>query len=272
MTRKIATSSEIREHHRDFIVAPQASPASSGSRLGAIRQDKTSFRRPLVDLKRDRTKRSGPTRQNFKTLYRSAQKGGRLGAPQDDWLPGTRTGPRHAGEHEAKQHGNYDRRGDKSPAARHLRRSGIDVADAKRMRVKLDGDNDRYKIPYFDVSGRLTGFHRWRLLQPEPDGPRYLQPKNTVPDVYFPPIRPWPKIIADPTTSLDIGEGEKKSYRACKDGRNCLGLGRVFSFQSKKNGIVFLSGLDPLQVVLALADATERLAPHPTRERRARVG
>ena len=116
MTRKIATSSEIREHHRDFIVAPQVSPASSGSRLGAIRQDKTSFRRPLVDLKGDRTKRSSPMSQNFKTLYRPAQKGGRLGAPQDDWLPGTRTGPRHAGEQEAKQHGNYDRRGDKCPA------------------------------------------------------------------------------------------------------------------------------------------------------------
>src|ERR1700738_1993260 len=116
MTRKIATSSEIREHHRDFIVGPQVSPASRGSRLGAIRQDKTSVRRPLVDLKGDRTKRSSPTRQNFKTLYRPAQKGGRLGAPQDDWLPGTRTGD--AGEQGAKQHGNYDRRGDKCPAAR----------------------------------------------------------------------------------------------------------------------------------------------------------
>src|ERR1700682_751980 len=111
MTCKIATGSEIREHHRDFIVALQVSPASGGSWLGDIRQDKTSVRRPLVDLKGDRTKRSGPARQNFKTLYRSAQKGGRLGAPQDDWLPGTRTGLRHAGEQEAKQHGNYDRSG-----------------------------------------------------------------------------------------------------------------------------------------------------------------
>src|SRR6202158_3443862 len=118
MTRKIATSSEIREHHRDFIVGPQVSPASRGSRLGAIRQDKTSVRRPLVDLKGDRTKRSSPTRQNFKTLYRPAQKGGRLGAPQDDWVPGTRTGPRHAGEQEANQRGTYARRGDKCPAAR----------------------------------------------------------------------------------------------------------------------------------------------------------
>src|ERR1700732_569714 len=118
MTRKIATSSEIREHHRDFIVAPQVSPASSGSRVGAIRQDITSFRRPLVDLKGEPTKRSGPPPQNFKTLYRSAQKGGRLGAPQDDWLPGTRTGQRHAGEQEAKQHDNNGRRGDKCTTAR----------------------------------------------------------------------------------------------------------------------------------------------------------
>src|ERR1700748_2666112 len=99
------------------------------------------------------------------------------------------------------------------------------------------------EIPYFDIDGQPNGFKRWRYLESTKDGfaaqtdakdKRYVQPPNTLPQAYFPPHWDWRLAAEDATIDLFITEGELKAACCCKFDRPTVGLGGVWSFQSKK--------------------------------------
>lgn len=105
-----------------------------------------------------------------------------------------------------------------------------------------------YRIPYYTLDKRDTGFFRVRLL----DGPagfakkklRYWQPPKTLPELYIPHVNgiTWSTIAKDTSARLYITEGEKKAACGVKHGLNMLGLGGVWSWKSKKNSIPLLEG------------------------------
>src|SRR5438045_2897193 len=108
-----------------------------------------------------------------------------------------------------------------------LHRSGLDTADAERMEIEYVAEYlaapgvvlRAYRIPYFGLNGKPTGFYRLRLLDAwTPKGEkkprRYMQPTGTAPELYFPPAPgiDWAKIAGDPSIPVTITEGEKKAY------------------------------------------------------------
>jgi hypothetical protein len=96
-----------------------------------------------------------------------------------------------------------------------------------------------YRIPYFGLDGKASGF--WRIrLHPQPEGfGRYTQPKDSGTHLYI-----APPAIVDPrrwTRTDDSGhyedlyltEGEKKALKACQEGLLCAGLGGVQNWRKK---------------------------------------
>lgn len=144
-----------------------------------------------------------------------------------------------------------------------LERSGLTRSDAQKMKIEVYKAEETeelglslraagYKIPYLDSFGKPTGFFRYRLLENVATGfhkltgrksPKYLQPPGTLPEVYLPPFVKWADLMDD-GSPLIITEGEKKAAAATKAGLPTIGLGGVWSFQSKKHGIAFLDGLE----------------------------
>lgn len=121
-----------------------------------------------------------------------------------------------------------------------IQRSGLEKADAKLL--KLTTEASGYRIPYFDVDGKVTKFHRVRLLNQQQAGfaaltgkkpIRYTQPPNSINEVYLPPYIEWREYLAG-TLPLTITEGEKKSAKATKEGIPTIGLGGVWCFMSKR--------------------------------------
>lgn len=109
-----------------------------------------------------------------------------------------------------------------------------------------------YRIPYYDLDGRPTGFCRWRyledtrsLLAQKTDAKpiRYVQQTDTLPEAYFPPLIEWRRLAEDAAVPLAITEGEKKSACLTSLGRPCIGLGGVYSFKSTKKGLPLLRSL-----------------------------
>lgn len=89
------------------------------------------------------------------------------------------------------------------------------------------GGNDflRYRVLPDPLTGRLAL-----------GTPRYLQPKGTGVEAYFPPNMNWLAVASDPRIPCIITEGEAKAARGCKDFFPTIGLGGVNSFQDLKNG------------------------------------
>jgi hypothetical protein len=136
-----------------------------------------------------------------------------------------------------------------------LARSGLDSSDFKKMAIEPLGKEDTaalvptkvpgrfnvisYKIPYFDSAGNVSDFFRLRFLEEvrykRDDKPlRYWQPPETIPRAYLPPFADWMAIADDPTIPISITEGEKKAAIATRMGQPTIGLGGVWSWQSKK--------------------------------------
>ena len=138
-----------------------------------------------------------------------------------------------------------------------LARSGLDESDAKRMRatpltagetLELTGRAvPAYRIPYFDAAGDETEFFRVRFLSDVRDGDgkplRYWQPPDSVPHAYFPPAVRWTKAMRSADVAVTFTEGEKKAAKACREGVVCIGLGGVWSYQSREANIEFLAEL-----------------------------
>lgn len=148
--------------------------------------------------------------------------------------------------------------------------SGLTVEDGQLLNFRtLTGAESQelgglpvasFLIPYFRpddpqkplVTHALQSqFYRIRWLIRPPDEKqaekKYLQPKNSGVAAYFPhnaaSLR-WPDLIDDPDEPLFITEGELKAAKACRAGYPCIGLGGVWNFQSKREGVVFLPELE----------------------------
>jgi hypothetical protein len=134
-----------------------------------------------------------------------------------------------------------------------LRRSGLTDETIAEMRLQsipkgadcrtlLGWDhtpgNGGYKIPYFDLDGRDTGFFRIRFVPAlkKNDGglTRYGQPKGTTTRAYLPPLASCRSAWRDPRVILCVTEGEKKAAKACQEGILTVGLGGVNSWMRRK--------------------------------------
>lgn len=138
-----------------------------------------------------------------------------------------------------------------------LAESGLDAADAKRMRLtiltaaEVSARRGAFDIPYFTPEGKLSKFSRLRYLekasgfaaQTERGEQRYWQELGSLNEIYLPPFLDWPLILKDPKQDLIITEGELKAACAAKNGLPCIGLGGVWMFKASKKGKAFLDGL-----------------------------
>ena len=105
-------------------------------------------------------------------------------------------------------------------------------------------------IPYFDRAGAPILFERdgehipfvrirylaepavrgFKKLKPQ----RYAQLKGSGVHAYFPRIRDWQEIAANPDVPVVIVEGELKALKACIEGVPTIGLGGVDNFRTKQ--------------------------------------
>lgn len=112
----------------------------------------------------------------------------------------------------------------------------------------LDGRVGAYVIPYFDPFGKRLPYYRIRIIDEEAlDRKRvqkYRQPKGTSNHVYFPKSfgptlrkiqsgEETPAKINGFSVPLLIVEGEKKAARIAKEGYLAVGLGGVYSWQTR---------------------------------------
>lgn len=109
---------------------------------------------------------------------------------------------------------------------------------------------DSFKIPYFDLKGKPTAFYRLRYLDTTKTGfmkmtdakdQRYDQLKNTINELYFPPLMKgsWEQYVKGDHPII-ITEGELKAACATKMGFPTIGLGGVWCFRSAKNQLALL--------------------------------
>lgn len=105
------------------------------------------------------------------------------------------------------------------------------------------------EIPYFDAAGQPTGFSRWRLPRPKPDGQKYYQQPNTGVHVYFPPggVKPSGRLI--------LTEGEFKSLSLAESGYETIGLTGLYTYTRTQAGIATL--LPGIQIAVAKSGAGE---------------
>lgn len=113
-----------------------------------------------------------------------------------------------------------------------------------------------FVLPYFNASYEKTGFWRWRYLTlPAQDAfakasgqklPKYVQPPNTICEVYLAPIIDWLTVVAKRDIRLIITEGELKAAAGCDKGLPCVGLGGVDSFSAVKKGFSILPTMEQI--------------------------
>lgn len=186
-----------------------------------------------------------------------------------------------------------------------LARSGLTWQDAQALNIEvltaeqvalLDPVFKKLcalKLNYHDANGKPTGHYRVRYLEKEisiaaftkKGQPRYAQPSNSAPAIYFPKFVTWQAALGDAAVPLHLTEGEKKSAVGCKHGFYTLGLGGVWSWKSAKRGEALIPELqkiawkdrpvfitydsdaadkpDIVRAQLALADALTSLGARP---------
>lgn len=141
-----------------------------------------------------------------------------------------------------------------------LATSDLTEADGKQMglqlytadacsKLGLPASAAGFRIPYFDLHRRPTKFFRFRYLQDTRKGfdaltgkkpLRYAQPNHSETEAYFPPFVEWKDLAPNVEIPLIFTEGELKAACATKHGYPTIGLGGVWSFQSKKHGQALL--------------------------------
>lgn len=107
------------------------------------------------------------------------------------------------------------------------------------------------RMPYFhpcDMSKEVMGAHgkpfvRYRVLNDQ-NNMRYIQPKNSGVEAYYPPILPWDLICKDTSLPVIITEGEAKASKGCMEGFPVIGLGGVHNFRSLRKGVTLCKTLE----------------------------
>jgi hypothetical protein len=151
---------------------------------------------------------------------------------------------------------------DARTAALHkLQQSGLGTEDLKLLRMEaLTGKQvgaltlpayNALRIPYFDLNGKPTAFYRLRYLEDTRAADpfmsattaqplRYIQPPDTLNEVYLSPAVNWKQVADNPEVSVVITEGELKAACACKLRIPTMGLGGVWCFKSVKRKLPLL--------------------------------
>jgi hypothetical protein len=114
-------------------------------------------------------------------------------------------------------------------------------------------------IPYYDIAGKPARshpnwpeFYRLRYLAKgnsfkdlaTDKSQRYAQPPNTGVCAYFPKTENWATISKAPKQAVIFTEGEFKAAAACMAGFPTIGLGGVWNFMAKREGMFFLPELE----------------------------
>lgn len=152
----------------------------------------------------------------------------------------------------------------KTSALNDADKMGCAVYTAAEVPIKLPGLTTHpaagFTLPYYSITGKATGFYRFRYLeQPAQNGfaaltvkkpMRYIQPSGMTPQVYFPRSVDWKNFFTKPAAErwLLLTEGELKAACATKQGFPTLGLGGVWSFMSKREGLPLLKDLAALDL------------------------
>ena len=135
---------------------------------------------------------------------------------------------------------------------------GFVLTPTDRCAADLPERAGGFVIPYFDLSGKKTKFFRYRYLEtPVKSGfaglakkkdLRYGQPKNSVNELYLPPLVDWRKVAKDKTLPIIITEGELKA--ACGTAHTpypTIGLGGVWCWKSNKSRQPMLNQFDEFE-------------------------
>ena len=125
-----------------------------------------------------------------------------------------------------------------------LRKSGLSDATVTAARLYSARPQDLPRLCGRPIPDGTTGlvfeydaaFSRVKLFPPLLDGGgrevKYLQPAGSPVGAYVPPG--VSEILADPTRSLCIAEGEKKALKLTQEGFPAIALGGVWSFREKE--------------------------------------
>ena len=123
------------------------------------------------------------------------------------------------------------------------------MADPKELAAEGFPAKAALELPYIKAHGKPSGFKRWRYLESTLNGfdklterkdLRYVQPKNSVQEVYMPPLEDWAAIQKNTEETIVITEGELKAACCTRLSYPCLGLGGVYSFKSAKRHMPLL--------------------------------
>ncbi|MFI5107972.1 MAG: DUF5906 domain-containing protein [Terriglobales bacterium] len=145
-------------------------------------------------------------------------------------------------EHVIKFQADYKRRGFSRHDAEIMHLTPYAAEEVKRRFPLLPVHGSGVHIPYFDLSGKPTGFYRFRFFDVSPNGfgalvgrkpLRYAQESGSVNEIYLPPFVDWQELAKDAAKPLIITEGELKAAYTTKRGYPTLGLGGDWLF---KNG------------------------------------
>jgi len=101
-----------------------------------------------------------------------------------------------------------------------------------------------FKIPYFDIYGKITEVWNYRILEKDKTtlknvlgrkDIKYVKPAGSRNELYFPPLVNWGKIAADTHKDIYITEGELKAACASLNGWATIGLSGVWGFRCARS-------------------------------------
>lgn len=97
----------------------------------------------------------------------------------------------------------------------------------------LTGNSESWSLFYPHLlTNKKTAYYTIRLKNPINDT-KYIRPKNETSRL-FKPLHLAPETLNNPDEYIIITEGEKKAIKAVQEGFNCIALGGVWCWKSKK--------------------------------------
>lgn len=135
---------------------------------------------------------------------------------------------------------------------------GLKLCTTQQCPTGLHMQASGFVIPYFNMAGKKTEFFRYRYLeQPKQSGfaglvtkkpVRYAQVRDTINELYLPPLVDWRKVAKDKTVPIIITEGELKAACGCKvTPYPTIGLGGVWTWKSNKARQPMLAQFDEFE-------------------------
>jgi hypothetical protein len=120
-----------------------------------------------------------------------------------------------------------------------ITRTGFQSVPPRLIRKKLGFDfpnlDSMYEIPY----PGCEGFSRFRCFAAEGNTAnvaRYYQKKDSGNHLYIPTA--VSDRLSDPTKTIYIVEGEKKSLKGCQEGLPCIAIGGLWNWKNKAGGLI----------------------------------